>query len=118
MRAGAFRLLRLVRSLKPDLILSGMAHLNFLVLLLRPFFPRGTRVLVRQNGTISTTLAFGGVPWYTRLLYRLLYRRADGVICQTQSMAEDLARELGFQRSGWRCCPTRWMWRRFALPSA
>jgi glycosyltransferase involved in cell wall biosynthesis len=94
-RAAAFRLLRLVRSLKPDLILSGMAHLNFLVLLLRPCFPRGTRVLVRQNGTISAILAFGGVPWYTRVLYRLLYRRADQVICQTQSMAEDIAGELG-----------------------
>ena len=94
-RASVFRLLRLVRQLKPELILSGMAHLNFLVLLLRPFFPRGTHVLVRQNGTISATLAFGGVPWYTRLLYRLLYRRADRVICQTQSMAADLALELG-----------------------
>jgi glycosyltransferase involved in cell wall biosynthesis len=93
-RAGAFRLLRLVRRLKPALILSGMAHLNFLVLLLRPFFPLGTRVLVRQNATVSATLAFGGLPWHTRLLYRLLYRRADRVICQTQSMAEDLAREL------------------------
>src|ERR1039457_3487921 len=31
-RAGAFRLLRLVRRLKPDLILSGIFHLNFLVL--------------------------------------------------------------------------------------
>ncbi|HME57175.1 MAG TPA: glycosyltransferase, partial [Terracidiphilus sp.] len=64
------------------------------LLLLRPFYPRGTRVLVRQNGTISSILAFGGVPWYTRLLYQLLYRRADGIICQTQSMAEDLAQEL------------------------
>jgi glycosyltransferase involved in cell wall biosynthesis len=94
-RASVFRLLRLVRQLKPELILSGMAHLNFLVLLLRPFFPRGTHVLVRQNGTISATLAFGGVPWYTRLLYRLLYRLADRVICQTESMAADLALELG-----------------------
>lgn len=94
-RAGAFRLLRLIWRLKPELILSGMAHLNLLVLLLRPFFPRGTRVLARQNGTVSTTLAFGGVPRCTRLLFRLLYRRADKVICQTQSMAADLARELG-----------------------
>ena len=94
-RAGAFRLLRLVRRLKPELILSSMAHLNFLVLLLRPFFPRRTSILVRQNGTVSTTLAFGGLPWYTRLLYRLLYRHADRVICQTRAMAEDLARELG-----------------------
>ena len=98
-RAGAFRLLRLIWRLKPGLILTGMAHLNFLVLLLRPFFPRGTHVLVRQNGTVSTTLAFGGLPGYTRLLYRLLYRRADHIICQTQSMAEDLARELGIAQN-------------------
>jgi len=93
--AGALRLLRLVRRLKPDVILSGMAHLNFLVLLLRPFFPRGTRVLVRQNETVSAALAFGGQPGYTRLLYRLLYRHADRVICQTPAMAKDLAAELG-----------------------
>jgi glycosyltransferase involved in cell wall biosynthesis len=94
-RRGAFRLLRLVRELKPDLILSGMFHLNFLVLLLRPIFPCGTRVLVRQNGTVSAALAFGCQPWYTRLLYRFLYRNADRVICQTRSMAGDLAMELG-----------------------
>lgn len=98
-RGGAMRLLRLVRRLKPDLILSGIYHLNFLVLLLRPFFPPGTRILVRQNGTVSSALDFGGLPWYTRLLYRLLYRRAERVICQTPAMAEDLARELGLARN-------------------
>lgn len=98
-RGGTFRLLRLVRQLKPDLILSGMFHLNFLVLLLRPFFPANTRVVVRQNGTVSSSLAFGGLPGYTRLLYRLLYHRADRVICQTQSMADDIGRELRIERS-------------------
>lgn len=94
-RAGAFRLLRLVRRLKPDLILSGMAHLNFLILLLRPVFPSGTRVLVRQNGTVSAALAFGDQPGYTHLLYQLLYRHADRVICQTPAMANDIAKEIG-----------------------
>jgi glycosyltransferase involved in cell wall biosynthesis len=93
-RTGAFRLLRLVRRLKPDVILSGMAHLNFLVLMLRPLFPQSTRVLVRQNGTVSSALAHGQVPRYTRLLYRLLYRHADRVICQSRAMAVDLAGEL------------------------
>ncbi len=93
-RAGAIPLLRLVRQLKPDIILSGMAHLNFLVLLLRPFFPSSTRVLVRQNGTVSSILAQGGLPPYTSLLYRLLYRRADRVICQSRAMAADLAGQL------------------------
>jgi glycosyltransferase involved in cell wall biosynthesis len=91
-RAGAFRLLRLVHRLKPKVILSGMAHLNFLVLLLRPFFPPGTSVLVRQNGSVS---ASAGLTGATRLLYRLLYRHADRVICQTRAMADDFAGELG-----------------------
>ena len=60
-----------------------MAHLNFLVLLLRPFFPPGTRVVARQNGTVSAALEFGDLPGYTRMLYRLLYRFADRVVCQT-----------------------------------
>src|SRR5258708_23917866 len=49
---GAIELLRMVWHLHPDLIISGMFHLNFLVLLLRPLFPRATRVLVRQNGML------------------------------------------------------------------
>ncbi len=96
-RKGAFRLLRLVRRVKPDVVLSGMAHLNFLVLLLRPFFPSGTRVLVRQNGTVSADLSFADLPRYTGLLYRLLYRHADRVICQSQAMARDMAGVLGIE---------------------
>lgn len=98
-RTAAFRLLRLIRRINPDVILSGMAHLNFLVLLLRPFFPRNTRVLVRQNGTASAALAFGDLPGSTRRLYRLLYRHADRIICQTQAMANDLAVEFGIAQT-------------------
>jgi glycosyltransferase involved in cell wall biosynthesis len=94
-RAGAFPLLRLVRRLRPSVILSGAPEVSFLVILLRPLFPLKTRVLLRQNGTVSAALAFGGLPLYTRWLYRLLYRHADRVICQSRAMAEDLARELG-----------------------
>jgi len=93
-RKAGPRLLRLVRRLHPDLIVSGMFHLNFLVLLLRPLFPAGTLVLVRQNGTVSASLADDCLPLYTRLLYRVLYRRADRVICQSAAMASDLARTL------------------------
>jgi glycosyltransferase involved in cell wall biosynthesis len=93
-RAGAFRLHRLVRQVKPDVILSGMFHLNFLVLLLRRLLPRGTRVVVRQNGTITAALAFGNLPWYTRLLYRMLYCHAHRVICQSLAMAKELSEEL------------------------
>jgi glycosyltransferase involved in cell wall biosynthesis len=96
-RSAALPLLRLVRSLKPDVILSGMAHLNFLVLLLRPFFPRKTRVLVRQNSTASSSLP--QLPRYTGFLYRLLYPSADRIVCQTDAMADDLTRQSGIKPS-------------------
>lgn len=94
-RSAALKVLRLVWRIKPDVVLSGMAHLNFLVLLLRPLFPKKTRVLVRQNATVSLTLASGALPVYTRVLYRMLYRQADRVICQSSAMARDLAYATG-----------------------
>lgn len=94
-RAAAIPLIRLVWQLRPEVILSSMAHLNFLVLLLRPFFPARTRVLVRQNGTVSSMLASGQSPILTRLLYRILYPRADWIICQSEAMARDISGEIG-----------------------
>jgi glycosyltransferase involved in cell wall biosynthesis len=93
-REAGFSLLRLVRRLKPQLILSGMFHLNFLVLLMRPLFPNGTRVLVRQNGTVSAALGSARVPRATRTLYRMLYPRVDALICQSAAMAEDVALQI------------------------
>jgi glycosyltransferase involved in cell wall biosynthesis len=94
-RGSAWRVLKLVWRIKPRVILSGMAHLNLLVLLLRPLFPPRTRVLVRQNGSLAATLKAGNHPRCSRMLFRLAYGRADRVICQTNSMAEELHRELG-----------------------
>jgi glycosyltransferase involved in cell wall biosynthesis len=98
-RCAALPLLALVRRLKPDIILSGMAHLNFLVLLLRPWFPDKTRVLVRQNTTVSAALHSGQLPRYTALLYRFLYPAADRIVCQTEAMAIDLALRTGVEPS-------------------
>lgn len=93
-RFAALRVLRLIWRVRPDVILCGMAHLNLLVLLLRPLLPRDTRILVRQNGTLSTTLrGFGGAV--LRLVFRVLYCCADGVICQSSAMARDLHKSAG-----------------------
>jgi glycosyltransferase involved in cell wall biosynthesis len=87
-RSSALPLLHLLSKLRPQIILSGMYHLNFLVLLLRPFLGFPVRILIRQNSTASSAVL--GIPRYNRLLYRMLYPRADCVICQTAAMARDL----------------------------
>jgi glycosyltransferase involved in cell wall biosynthesis len=94
-RGGAFPLLRLIWRLQPAVLLTGAAEVSFLVLLLRPLFPRRTSVLVRQNATVTSVLEFGRLPRFMRMLYRLLYRNSDHVICQSGAMAKDLAQALG-----------------------
>lgn len=96
-RTAAFPLLRLVWRLRPHVVLSGAVQVNFMALLLRPFFPPNTCVLVRQSTTVTSVLGSGAAPWYTRWLYRLLYRRADRVISQSRAMAEDLVRATGIR---------------------
>lgn len=98
-RGSAWRVLKLVWRIKPSVILSGMAHLNLLVLLLRPLFPPRTRVLARQNGSLAATLKAGSHPRLSRMLFCLAYHRADRVICQTDSMAEELHKALGVDQA-------------------
>ena len=92
-RAGAWKLLRLIWAIRPDVILSGIAHLNLLVLMLRPLFPQNVPIIVRQNGQLRATHAPGSVV--IRRLFRFAYPRASVIICQTLSMSEDLQKELG-----------------------
>jgi glycosyltransferase involved in cell wall biosynthesis len=98
-RDGVWTLLWLVWMVRPAVILSGMAHLNLLVLALRPLFPSRTRVIVRQNGTLSAILAPWGNSRLSRCIYAAAYGRADMVICQTRQMAEELQAELGLDNA-------------------
>jgi len=88
------KLIRLIHSERPDVVLSNMAHLNFLVLLIKPVLPRRTRILVRQNTTASSAAS----TWLSRLPYRVLYPRAHAILCQSEAMARDLENNFGIPR--------------------
>lgn len=96
-RYAATRLLRLVWTLKPALIFVGMTHVSLLVLLLRPLFPPGTRVIIRQNGSLSASLQAAGPPTLSRLLYAIAYRTADAIVCQTDFTSHELRTRLRLQ---------------------
>ena len=97
-RNSASKLLRLIWRIRPRIILSGMAHLNLLVLILRPLVPARTHILVRQNGALSATLTSFSQNPLSRVVYSAAYRHADRVICQTETMAQEMQRELRVPR--------------------
>ena len=90
-RWSAPALVRLIRRLKPDAVLSNMAHLNLLVLALQPAFPRKTRILVRNDGGIRADR----LAPLAETVWRRLHRRADAIVCQSDAMAADFVASLG-----------------------
>ncbi|MDB5492269.1 MAG: hypothetical protein JWO78_2118, partial [Micavibrio sp.] len=70
------KLYRALRRLRPDIVVSTMAHMNFAVLLLRPFFPE-TKFVIREAITPSFFLQKGDLrSRIIGLLYKMLYPKS------------------------------------------
>jgi len=87
-------LFKLIRDVRPDVIFSGITHLNLAVLLMRPLLPRSLRIVIRQENT-ATAAHKSSV---THFLYRVLYPKADAIVCQSDAMADDLSGNFGIAR--------------------
>jgi len=85
-----------LRRLAPDTIFSTMGYVNLALLAMRPLLPgRRPRLVLREPNMPSASLPnlpFGRV---LELGYRVLYRRADRLVCQSRLMADELAALTG-----------------------
>lgn len=83
-------LLRYIRSEKPDVVVSTITHMNFLMLLIKPFLPKGTRLIVREATLPSYFLSKN--PLKKRIAqfgYKYLYPCADLVISPAQRIVDE-----------------------------
>ena len=81
---AAWPLLRLVRNLQPDVMLTAASHLNALAGMLRPLFPRRTRLIIRETGVLATSLDAWRAGRLFQPLMAAAYRQADSVIGQSE----------------------------------
>ncbi|HEX8484891.1 glycosyltransferase [Sphingomonas sp.] len=90
-----FRALRaLVRSKKPDLIVSFLTRANVIAAAVGSL--EGVRTVISERVNTSAHLSgLRAVP--SRLLVRLAYPRADRIIAVSQGVADDLARNFGVE---------------------
>jgi glycosyltransferase involved in cell wall biosynthesis len=86
-------IVRLVRRIKPRTVLSTLGQTNIALILSAPLFPRGTRIVLREASFPSLNLADSGHPRLWGKLYRL-YRRADKVICLSDSLVDEMAQQF------------------------
>ena len=83
------KLVSLIRSLRPDAVLSTMTGTNLLTVLACKRSRRRTRLVLREAASLVNTKST-----FKRQTMRWLYRRADALIAVSQGVAEDL-RGLG-----------------------
>jgi glycosyltransferase involved in cell wall biosynthesis len=92
---SAPRLRRLVGRLRPDVLLATSLRLNLLAALLKPVFPSGTRVVIREVTALDALLGDGWRASCLRALTRFAYPRADAILCQSPWLQADLRRLCG-----------------------
>jgi glycosyltransferase involved in cell wall biosynthesis len=91
-----FQLKSALEQLRPDIVVSTMAHMNFAVLLVRRFFPK-VKFIVREAITPSFFLKprSAAQAGLIRFLYRFLYPLADLIVSPAQCVFSELQSIIG-----------------------
>lgn len=98
-RQAVFKLPKLLKSVRPQVMLSALGYVNLLVMLAKPFLPRGIRFLGRETNIPSVNNRQNPHPRLFNLLYRRLYPRFDRVVCQSRDMRRDLMENYGLKEA-------------------
>jgi len=91
LRGALPALVRGLRGVRADVVVSTLGYLNLALLAVRPLLPAATRIVVREANTPSLALPHAPYALATRLGYRLLYPTADAVLCQHRGTLAEMA---------------------------
>ena len=84
-------IVRLVRKIRPRVVISTPVNLNLIVAASKPFWPRGVRLIIMESITLGAFLDEEmRQPGLWRLMYRSLYRRVDYIVSLCEAMSQDL----------------------------
>lgn len=93
-------IVRVAWKVRPHTILSTLGHLNLALIACRHLLPSSTRLLVREAAIASAVLVQEARhPQLWKWLYRRLYRRADRVVCMSDSMVNDMMEHFNVPRN-------------------
>ena len=93
------KILRMIWKMRPQTVLATMGHLNIALIAAKRFFPPGTKLVVRE--AVIPSALFRQENQNIQLwgwLYRTFYKRADRVVCLSDSMVSDLAESFRIPR--------------------
>ncbi len=89
-RYAIFKIAKIIREKKPDIVFSTLGHLNLLMALIRPFFSKKIKFISRESNTVSVENKGEKYPRLFDFLYKKIYNNFDLIITQSEYMKKDL----------------------------
>ncbi len=87
------KLVRYLRTQKPDILLSNLGHNNIIALWARTLALSTTKVITVQHNMLSAESNRGGLKYrYLPLFYRLFLSWSDAIVAVSRGIGEDLSR--------------------------
>lgn len=90
-----------IRNNKPDAILSAMNYINVITVLAKFLSFTNSKVVLSEHAYLSASLSQINKPIFNKIFkcfMSLTYRHADGIVAVSNSVADDLSKQLGIKR--------------------
>lgn len=105
LRHSLFGIVATIRHIRPRVIFSTLGYINIAIVALRPLFPAGSRVWIREANLPSINLPNNKHPRLMTWAYTLFYRHADLVICTSERMQKEFIHKFHVSSSRIRILP-------------
>ncbi len=89
-RYGLFKIIKQIKNIEPELIVSTTNRMNILVLLASFFISRRIKICLYEPSMPSAQFENNYLPKYYLVLMKLLYRFSDFIIAQTTAMGNEI----------------------------
>lgn len=91
-------IVRLVRKVRPQVVIATLPAMNMGLIIARPLLPRRTRIMIRQTAIASALVLDEAHPRLWTWLHRHLCKRADRIICPSDAVVKDMVEHFGVPR--------------------
>lgn len=89
-RNSIFKIIKVINSLKPDIVFSTLGHLNLLISIIRPFLSKKIVFIGRESNTVSVINKQSKYPKLFDFLYKNFYNNFEHIVAQAEYMKKDL----------------------------
>ena len=98
-RYSIFKIIKLIKEKKPDIVFSTLGYLNILISIIRPFFSKNIKFIARESSIVSVQNKQEKYPKLFDFLYKYFYSNFNLIISQSNYMKNDLISNYSIEKS-------------------